>query len=102
MSPTPACPSSWRLLGRRLALKLRRARAIYEGVFFAPYRSQLRRAAADEEDLFLLLAVSELLGVPNPVGFFTLELYPHLVARFHDWHRRMGMPRAPEGGFRCC
>lgn len=102
MSPIPAKTSAWRLLGKRLLRRLRAARAIYEGVFFAPYRSQLRRAAADEEDLFLLLTVSELLGAPNPVAFYTLELYPYLVARFHRWHLRMGMPRAPDGGFRCC
>jgi hypothetical protein len=50
----------------------------------------------------LLLAFSDLLGVPNPVAFYTLELYPELIEQFHEWHLRLGMPQAPEGGFKCC
>ena len=49
-----------------------------------------------------LVGFSDLLGVPNPVSFYTLELYPELIEQFHEWHQRMGMEQAPEGGFRCC
>jgi hypothetical protein len=75
---------------------------VYEGLYFAPYRRELYREFRDERDAFLMLTVSDALGVPNPVAFHTLELYPHLIEQFHEWHLRAGMERAPEGGFRCC
>ncbi len=87
---------------RRLRRALRAAREVYEGVYIAPYRSQIHRQYLRERDLFLLAGFSDLLGVPNPVMFYTLELYPELIEQFHAWHLRMGMPQAPEGGFRCC
>ncbi len=88
----------WVALRRRL----RAARDIYEGVYIAPYRSVIHREYLHQRDLFLLLGFSDLLGVPNPVAFYTLELYPELISQFHEWHQRMGMPQAPEGGFKCC
>ncbi len=85
-----------------LRQRLRRAREIYEGIYFAPYRSAIHREYLHQRDLFLLLGFSDLLGIPNPMCFYTLELYPELIDQFHEWHLRMGMTRAPEGGFRCC
>ncbi len=87
---------------RTLGRKLRAFREIYEGMFFVPYRSQMYRSFRDERDAFLLLGFADLLGAPNPVAFYALELYPDLIEEFHQWHMRMGMPQAPEGGFRCC
>lgn len=82
--------------------RLRSAREIYEGVYMAPYRATIQREYLRQRDLFYLLGLSDLLGVPNPVQFYTLELLPELMEDFHEWHLRMGMERAPEGGFRCC
>jgi hypothetical protein len=81
---------------RTVGDRLRALRDIYEGIFFAPYRSQIHREYLHQRDLFFLL------GVPSPVAFYTLELYPELIEQFHQWHLRMGMEHAPEGGFRCC
>ena len=89
-------------LWQGLRARLRAAREIYEGIFIAPYRSQIHREYLGQRDLFLLLGFSDLLGAPNPVAFYTLELYPELIEQFHQWHLRMGMPQAPDGGFRCC
>jgi hypothetical protein len=85
-----------------LRRRLRAAREIYEGMFVAPYRSQIYREYLAQRDLFLLAGFSDLLGAPNPVAFYTLELYPELIEQFHQWHLRMGMEHPPEGGFRCC
>jgi hypothetical protein len=82
--------------------KLKAAREIYEGVFFVPYRAQIHRAYLEQRDAFFLAGFTDLLGVPNPVAFYTLELYPYLIEEFHQWHLRHGMPHAPDGGFRCC
>lgn len=82
--------------------KLRAAWDIYEGMYTAPYRSALYGEYLKERDLFMLLVFSDMAGVPNPVSFYTLELYPELLDQFHEWHLRLGMPQPPDGGFRCC
>lgn len=79
-----------------------RAEALGATYYNAPYRAAIARARRDEEDLFMLLVFSEMMGVPNPASWYTLELQPLLLERFHDWHRRMGMERSPLDGFRCC
>lgn len=68
----------------------------------APYRAAIARAKRDEEDLFMLLVFSEMLGVPNPASWYTLELQPLLLDRFHQWHIRMGMPKSPLDHVNCC
>jgi len=82
--------------------RLQGAREIYEGVYMAPYRSAIHHEYLEQRDIFLLMGFSDLLGVPNPVQFYTLELLPELIEQFHEWHLRLGMESAPEGGFRCC
>ena len=66
--------------------------------YVAPYRRTFARARRDEEDLFMLLVFSEMLGVPNPAAWYTLELMPELYERFHDWHRRMALRPAVQRG----
>jgi len=87
---------------RSLLERLRAAWRLYDGIFLVPYRTELHREFLRRRDLFLLLGCADLLGVPSPVAFYTLELYPELIEEFHEWHLRMGMPHAPDGGFRCC
>lgn len=86
----------------RLRFRLRAAKEIYEGIYVAPYRSAIQREYLRQRDLFMLLGVSDMLGVPSPVSFYTLELLPDLIDGFHEWHLRLGMEHPPEGGFRCC
>ncbi len=86
----------------RVRETLRAARDIYEGVFIAPYRAELYREYLRRRDQFFLIAFADLVGAPHPIGFYTLELYPHLIEEFHQWHRRLGLEQAPDGGFRCC
>ncbi len=50
----------------------------------------------------MLLIFSEMMGVPNPASYYTLELQPLMLEKFHDWHLRMGMPHSPLDQFRCC
>jgi hypothetical protein len=68
----------------------------------APYRGTIARAKRDEDDLFMLFVFSEMMGIPNPVTFYTLELQPVLIEKFHDWHKRMGMERSPIDDLKCC
>lgn len=82
-----------------------RLRALGAGLhefYVAPYRRTFARARRDEDDLFRLLVMGEMLGVPNPAAALTPELLPVLYDGFHAWHRRMGMERSPLEEFRCC
>jgi len=82
------------LLGRVMEL----LREFYEG----RHRGALAREMREEDDLFMLLVLSEMMGIPNPAGYYTLELLPVLYDRFHEWHLRMGMDHSPLEHFRCC
>lgn len=81
---------------------LRKATYVAEEVYSAPYRGAIARAKRDEDDLFMLMVFSEMMGVPNPASYYTLELQPLLMERFHEWHVRMGMEHSPLDHFKCC
>ena len=77
-------------------------KALLDEFYVAPYRGALARARREEDDIFMLFVFAELMGVPNPAAYYTLELQPLLLERFHDWHRRKGLDHSPLDGFRCC
>jgi hypothetical protein len=80
----------------------RNVRDALHGMFFLRYETQLRNDALELNDLFLLMCYMEIVGLPNPVTLYLLEIYPHLLEEFHLWHRRMGMDRSPLANFSCC
>ncbi|MBM7572182.1 cory-CC-star protein [Aquibacillus albus] len=82
--------------------KIKQAINWYDQVLSLSHRSEIARELRDEDDLFLLLLYSELIGIPNPVYYYSLELYPYMIEKFHDWHLRMGMEKSPLDGIRCC
>ncbi|CAM3577774.1 MULTISPECIES: cory-CC-star protein [Halomonas] len=86
----------------KLRAWLNQARFFSEEVYNSRYRGAIARARRDEDDLFMLLVFSEMMGLQNPASYYTLELQPLLLERFHDWHTRMGMERSPLDHFRCC
>ncbi len=70
--------------------------------YTAPYRGAIARAQRDADDIFMLLIFAEMMGIVNPVSYYTLELQPLLLEQFHDWHLRMGMEKSPLDHFKCC
>jgi hypothetical protein len=74
----------------------------YDQVISLPHKPEIAREIRDEDDLFLLLIYSDLLGIPNPAFYYTLELYPYIIEKFHEWHLRMGMEKSLLSGIRCC
>ncbi|GAB4072222.1 hypothetical protein GCM10028778_01890 [Barrientosiimonas marina] len=82
--------------------QLKKAASLYEEVLSMPHRQEIARELREQDDLFLLLLYSEMIGIPNPVFYYTLELYPYMLEDFHDWHLRMGMDKSPLTGVRCC
>lgn len=87
---------------KRVLAWIDKASRYAEEVYNAPYRAAIARARREEDDLFMLLVFSEMMGVPNLASYYTLELQPLLLERFHDWHQRMGMEHSPLDHFRCC
>ncbi|WP_018924387.1 cory-CC-star protein [Salsuginibacillus kocurii] len=83
-------------------LSFKKLIGFYDEVLSLPHQAEIKRIIRDEDDLFMLLCFSEMLGVPNPVSYYTLELYPEMIEKFHDWHMRMGMEKSPLDGIRCC
>ncbi len=81
---------------------LRNSIQYHEELFYVPYRRQLEKDLRKEEDLFMLICFLDMLGIANPVSYYTLELLPEMYERFHEWHLRMGMEHSPLDDFRCC
>ncbi len=82
--------------------KIKQLIAFYEEVLSMPHRQEIARELREEDDLFFLLLYSEMIGIPNPVFYYTLELYPYIIEEFHEWHLRIGMDKSPMVGIRCC
>ncbi len=74
----------------------------FRGMAFGGHEKHLRVRAADLNDLFMLMAYMEMVGLPNPAAYYLLDLYPSLLEEFHLWHRRMGFDRSPLATFSCC
>lgn len=74
----------------------------YDRVLRLPHQREIARELQDEEDLFMLLCFCDMMGIPNPASSMTLELYPQMLDRFHQWHLRQGMAHSPLDSFRCC
>ncbi len=82
--------------------KLSIALELLTEAYQAPYRGAIARARRDHDDLFMLLLFSEMMGIPNPATYYTLELQLLRLEEFHDWHRRMGIERSPLDEIQCC
>ena len=74
----------------------------YDKAISLSHHAEIKREIRDEDDLFLLLCFSELLGIPNPLSYYSMEMYPLFLEKFHQWHVRMGMDKSPLGDIRCC
>lgn len=49
----------------------------------------IRKEGNDKNDEFMLLCFGDLLGLPLPTSYYTLELLPYLAEELEGWERRM-------------
>ncbi|MGB4146103.1 MAG: hypothetical protein WBJ86_02180 [Acetomicrobium sp.] len=49
------------------------------------------KEALDANDAFMLLVFGDLLGIPNPTSYYTLELLPYLADDIERWQQRMAV-----------
>jgi len=82
--------------------RLARAGELVREFYDVRHCGVLKRERREEDDLFMLLVFSEMMGIENPSSYYTLELLPILYEGFHEWHIRMGMEHSPLENFRCC
>ena len=87
---------------KRSFCKIKEIYDAYDKSLASSYHRELKRDYHHQEDLFFLLCCSELLGVPNPASYYTLELYPYMLRDFHQWHLKQGMKNSPLSSIRCC
>lgn len=52
-------------------------------------RSFMKKEALDEMDNFMILCFGDLLGIPTPVSYYTLELLPYLAEDLEKWEMRV-------------
>ncbi|MFD3158503.1 hypothetical protein ACFIJ5_16880 [Haloimpatiens sp. FM7330] len=52
-------------------------------------RAILQKEASEEMDNFMLICFAEILGLPIPTSYYTLELLPYLAEDMERWQRRM-------------
>ncbi len=59
------------------------------GFFIESAVDLLEKEAYEQEDLYMLLLFSDLLGIPNPVSYYTMELLPYIAEDMENWETRM-------------
>ncbi len=53
----------------------------------------VREQKAEFEDVFVLFAMGETIGVPVFSGFYSLRFVPYYVARFPHWKKKTLKPK---------
>jgi len=59
------------------------------GFFIESAVDLLEREVYNQEDLYMLLLFSDLLGIPNPTSYYTIELFPYIAEEMENWEIRM-------------
>lgn len=49
----------------------------------------LRKEAFEENDAFLLLCFADLIGIPVPTSYYSIELLPYLAEELEGWEKRI-------------
>ncbi len=77
--------------GKRVLNALRRtgraARQVFYGMTTFDWVRDLRRARAEAESLFLLIAFGELVGLPLLPPYYSLRLLPFILPGLERWKR---------------
>jgi hypothetical protein len=63
---------------------------VFSAILKAPAENAItRKEAFDANDNFFLLLYGDLLGIPNPISYYALELLPYLAPEIEGWERRI-------------
>ncbi len=75
---------------------------VLEEIYRLKFGHTFLRESRNLEEVFMLFLLSDYFGIPNPLKFYILEIYPYLLEDFHRWHRRMGLKESPLDWIKCC
>ncbi|MDK2784956.1 MAG: hypothetical protein PWQ41_361 [Bacillota bacterium] len=66
-------------------------RGVFQGSFDFGERAVavLRKEAFEENDTFLLLCFADLIGIPVPTSYYSIELLPYLAEELEGWEKRI-------------
>ncbi|MBS3782035.1 MAG: hypothetical protein KGY66_06770 [Candidatus Thermoplasmatota archaeon] len=53
------------------------------------YGSMNEKDAYEDQDVFLLMCFSDLIGVPNPYAYYMSELLPYIARDLPSWQWRL-------------
>jgi hypothetical protein len=75
----------------KLTEAMENVKLFLKGAFGMEYRAtaSIRKEAMDAMDNYMLLCFADLLGLPNPVSYYTLEMLPYLADDLATWERRI-------------
>lgn len=68
---------------------LRAVKLFFKGAVSDSATDKLEYRAAVLDDTLLTVILSERLGIPNPMAYYTVELLPYLGNEIPNWERRM-------------
>lgn len=68
---------------------LRAVKEIVYGMTAFEFERQAMHARAELEDLFILVTMGDLVGVPILPPYYSLRLVPYMVPRTEAWKRRV-------------
>lgn len=75
----------------RIKTFLENMKLFLKGTFDLEHQAtfHLKKKAMDESDNFLLLLFPDLLGLPTPTSYYTLELFPYIAQELDSWENRI-------------
>jgi len=60
-----------------------------EGFFKEQAAGILEKEIEDFNDMFMILCFGDLLGIPTPASYYTLELLPYFIGEIDRWESRI-------------
>ncbi len=81
--------------GARLSGVLKGLREFLYGMSAYEFERHAMQERAQLEDLFALITLGDMLGLPILPPYYSLRLVPHSVGRVEAWKRRMLRERHP-------
>ena len=81
--------------------KLSRLSNFLDEFYVSKYRGMIYKDKRQIDDFFMIITFGEMMGIPNPYEFYTIELMIELMPEFHKWHKSVGLNKSPFENFPC-
>lgn len=75
--------------------------SILEEFYNFKYKAALNKERKNIDDFFMIITFGEMMGIPNPYEFYTIDIMIELMPHFHKWHKQVGLNKSPFENFPC-